>query len=239
MDPILIHKEPPSVCDYLPQESMQSIYGLAPDLEPSVYSELLRLGWRRMGPLVFRPDCPSCRKCLSLRIPVASFQPSRTQRRIWNRHSGDVVLRIASPSLNADRLELYRAFHANGHQTKGWPDQSAGNGAAALRVFLDNPFPTEEWSYWIDERLVGVGYVDVLREGLSAIYFFHDPQEHRRSLGTLNILRLISTARERGLPHVYLGYYVEGCRSLEYKARFKPHDVFIDGGWTSVRDRER
>ena len=98
-------------------------------------------------------------------------------------------------------------------------------------MFLANPFPTEEWSYWIGGRLAGVGYVDVLDEGLSAIYFFHDPRDARRSLGTVNILHLIEAARQRGLPHVYLGYYVDGCRSLEYKARFKPNEVFTGATW--------
>jgi len=149
-------------------------------------------------------------------------------------NADEVVLRIEAPRVTPERLEVYRAFHDHGHRTKGWPERSAegrGEGASGLGVFLDNPFPTEEWSYWIEDRLAGVGYVDVLDEGLSAIYFFHDPRESRRSLGTLNILRLIEAARQRGLPHVYLGYYVTGCRSLEYKARFKPNEVFTGALW--------
>ena len=104
-----------------------------------------------------------------------------------------------------------------------------------LNLYVANPFPTEEWSYWISGTLVGLGYVDALPEGLSAIYFVHAPDEHRRSLGTFNILTLIDAARRRGLPHVYLGYYVEGCRSLEYKARFRPHEVLNGGAWTGAR----
>ena len=100
-------------------------------------------------------------------------------------------------------------------------------------MFLTNPFPTEEWSYWVDDKLVGVGYVDALPEGLSAIYYYHEPTEHSRSLGTFNILKIIEAARQRGLPHVYLGYYVKGCRSLEYKARFRPNEILFDGRWTS------
>jgi arginine-tRNA-protein transferase len=98
-------------------------------------------------------------------------------------------------------------------------------------VFLRNPWDTEEWTYYLGERLMAVGYVDVLSEGLSAIYFFWDPGERHRSLGTFNILSLIASARHRGLPHVYLGYYVEGCRSLEYKARFRPNEMLIAGEW--------
>jgi len=231
---IVLYRESPSPCEYLPHESAQLLYGTAPHLLPSQYSELLRAGWRRFGSNVFRPDCPSCRKCLSLRVPVAAFRPSRTQRRIWKHHTGEVQVRIGTPCLTLERLEVYRAFHEHGHLTKGWPDRSAEDrreGASGLGVFLANPFPTEEWSYWIGDRLAGVGYVDVLDEGLSAIYFFHDPRDARRSLGTVNILHLIEAARQRGLPHVYLGYYVDGCRSLEYKARFKPNEVFTGATW--------
>ena len=92
-------------------------------------------------------------------------------------------------------------------------DERTGDGESGLDLFLRNPFPTEEWSYWIGDRLLGVGYVDVLAEGLSAIYFFHDPREHKRSLGTLNILHMIDAAGRRGLSHVYLAPYVKGCRS--------------------------
>src|SRR5262245_47641088 len=211
---------------------MQLLYGLAPELQPSEYSKLLKSGWRRIGPVVFTPQCPSCRQCLSLRGPVAAFRPSRRQRRIRKSNARDVVVRIASPSVTPERLELYRAFHAHGHQMKGWPDRSdEREGALGLSLLLSNPFPTEEWSYWIGDRLLGIGYVDVLQEGLSAIYFFHDPREHKRSLGTLNILHLIAAAAERRLSHVYLGYYVKGCRSLEYKARFKPNEVFTGTAW--------
>lgn len=145
-----------------------------------------------------------------------------------------MVLRIGAPRLSTERVELYKAFHDHGHQTKGWPDRSKegrGDGASGLRLFLDNPLPTEEWSYWIGDRLLGIGYVDVVAGGLSAIYFFHDPREHKRSLGTLNILHLIEAARQRDVAHVYLGYYVKGCRSLEYKARFRPNEVFTGGIW--------
>jgi leucyl-tRNA---protein transferase len=218
---------------------MQLQYGFAPRLQPSEYLELLKTGWRRMGPVIFRADCPGCCKCLSLRIPADSFRPSRTQRRILNRNTADVGITIAAPTMNAARVELFKAFHEHGHQMKGWPapgDNADGEIESRLGVFLRNPFPTEEWTYWIGDRLVGVGYVDALAEGLSAIYFFHDPREHRRSLGTFNVLKVIEAAGRRGLPHVYLGYYVEGCRSLEYKARFRPNEVLSDGGWQAFAE---
>ena len=187
----------------------------------------LRQGWRRFGPVIFRPECPSCRMCQSLRVPVTTFLPRESQRRAWNKNQGAVILRIDSPSVSAAKLDLFAKFLQHGHEAKGWP---ADNGDQ-LGLMIANPFPTEEWCYYLDDRLIAVGYVDALPEGLSAIYFYWDPAERHRSLGTYNVLSILASARERGLPHVYLGYYVEGCRSLDYKGRFRPNEVL--GGYGS------
>jgi arginine-tRNA-protein transferase len=99
-------------------------------------------------------------------------------------------------------------------------------------MLLQNPFRTEEWTYYLGRRLIAVAYVDALAEALSAIYCYYDPAEKARSLGTFNVLSLLASARERGLPHVYLGYYVAGCRSMEYKRNFRPNEVLrSDGTW--------
>ena len=101
---------------------------------------------------------------------------------------------------------------------------------------MDNPFPTQEWCYFLDGRLVGVGYVDDLPQGLSAIYFFYDPAHRNRSLGTWNVLNVIDVAAARGIPHVYLGYYVAGCQSMAYKTRFVPNQILgEDGRWHDFR----
>jgi arginine-tRNA-protein transferase len=97
---------------------------------------------------------------------------------------------------------------------------------------VDNPFPTQEWCYYLGKRLVAVGYVDDLPGGLSAIYFYYDPDERWRSLGTWNILCILEQAARRRIPHVYLGYYVEGCASMTYKCRFEPNQILgLDGRW--------
>jgi arginyl-tRNA--protein-N-Asp/Glu arginylyltransferase len=176
--------------------------------------------------VVFRPECPSCRMCQSQRVPVTTFRPRESQRRAWNKNQASVTLRIGSPSVSAAKLDLFARFQQHGHEAKGWPADNS-----SLGLLLANPFPTEEWCYYLGDRLIGVGYVDALPEGLSAIYFYYDPAERHRSLGTYNVLSILASARERGLPHVYLGYYVEGCRSLEYKARFRPNEV-LDGRGT-------
>jgi leucyl-tRNA---protein transferase len=212
-------------CEYLPDRLSQLRYELAPALQPADYVGRLEAGWRRFGPAMFRPECPSCAMCQSLRVPVAAFHASESQRRAWRRNHGTVAVRFGSPATSRDRLDLWRKFHEHGHRTKGWPAET-GNGPG---IMLHNPFPIEEWTYYLDDRLVGVGYVDVLPGSLSAIYFYWDPEERPRSLGTFHVLSMIAAVRERDLAYVYLGYYVEACRSLEYKARFRPNEVLRGG----------
>jgi len=231
MQRIATFKFPPSPCEYLPHQQSQLECELRAELDPMEYMQRLKEGWRRFGPVVFRPDCLECRSCQSLRIPVATFRQSAGQRRTWKRNQGEMELLVGTPVASSERLELLTKFHEHGHQVKGWPADEDYD--LRLKLHVTNPLPTEEWSYWIGERLVGVGYVDPLPEGLSAVYFFHDPAEHRRSLGTFNILKMVEAARRRGLPHVYLGYYVEGCRSMEYKARFRPNEILAAADWRS------
>ena len=220
----------PARCEYLPDRVARLEFIQADDMTREEYLGWLRNGWRRFGNFVFHPACGPCRMCQSLRVPVTSFQPRRTQRRIWASNTGVVSLTIREPTPSPAKRRLYHAFHQHQHLTRGWPAPDRDD---ALDSFADNPFPTEEWCYFVGDKLVGVGYVDALSDGLSAIYFFHDPDERRRSLGTLNVLSIIEEARRRDLPWVYLGYYVEGCRSVEYKGRFMPNEVLRpDGRWT-------
>jgi arginine-tRNA-protein transferase len=222
MDPNLTFISPPSPCGYLPDRLKQLRYELTPRIDPALYMDRLRDGWRRFGYVIFRPDCGACQMCQSLRVPTSTFHPSTSQRRVWRTNQASVTIRINNtPSSSAEKLHLLARFQQHGHEAKGWP----ADGGDSLDLLLANPFPTEEWCYYVGDRLVAVGYVDALPEGLSAIYFYYDPAERHRSLGTYNVLAILASARERGLPHVYLGYYVKGCRSLEYKGRFRPNEV--------------
>jgi leucyl-tRNA---protein transferase len=217
-----------SPCEYLPDRLWQLRYEIVPDLRPADYMQRLQQGWRRFGYVMFRPECPSCRMCQSLRVPVATFHPTPSQRRAWKRNHGAVTVRVGAPALSQDRLDLWARFHRHGHETKGWPAEAADDPG----MLLENPFRTEEWTYYLGNRLIAVGYVDALPEALSAIYCYYDPTERARSLGTFNILSLLASAREREVPHVYLGYYVAGCPSMEYKRRFRPNEVLRpDGTW--------
>ena len=224
---------PPAVCEFLPDRLRRMEYDVVRQITPAEYMERMQQGWRRFGHAMFRPACGSCRMCLSLRIPVATFHPDRSQLRAWKANVDEIRIVVGEPSLSSLKQTLFDRFHDHQHQAKGWPRQTGEETAS----FVDNPFPTEEWCYYLGDRLIGVGYVDSLPGGLSAMYFYYEPDERHRSLGTFNVLSVMAAARERRLAHVYLGYYVEGCRSLEYKGRFRPNEVLdADGRWVAFLD---
>ncbi|MEI7683512.1 MAG: arginyltransferase [Planctomycetota bacterium] len=228
---------PPSPCGYLPTQQWSLEYELIAAMSPADYMQRMKEGWRRFGHMVFRPKCRNCSQCRSVRVAVDRFTPNRSQRRVRKLNEGQLSVAIGPPSVSPLKLHLYDRYHAFQTDHKDWPAHAPKDPDDFCQSFIDNPFATEEWSYYVGSKLVGVGYVDALPEGLSAIYFFYDPDERDRQLGTFNVLSLIDETRRRGLPHLYLGYYVQGCPSLEYKASFRPNETLESGqGWTPFRE---
>ena len=226
----------PHACSYLPDQTARLRYDFVASLSPEEYGELMLAGWRRFGRAVFRPVCEACEACRPIRVNVAAFRPNSSQKRAAKANAGAVELRVGEPSVTAEKLALYDLFHDFQHDHQGWPDRGPKSADDYAEAFVDQPFAVQEWCYYRGGRLVGVGYVDALPVGLSAIYFFYDPTERAHSLGTYNVLQVLAAAADRGDAYAYLGYHVEGCRSLEYKANFRPFER-LDGGknWLSGR----
>jgi arginine-tRNA-protein transferase len=165
-------------------------------------------------------------------VDVAGFRPNRSQRRNRRLNENVVQLSIDRPVASPAALDLYDRYHAHQTETKGWPEHGPKDVTNYRESFVSNPIPVEEWQYTIEDRLVGVGFVDRVPTGLSAVYFFYEPAERDRGLGTFNVLSVIARARDWGLPYVYLGYYAAGAASLEYKANFlRAETLSPDGSW--------
>jgi leucyl-tRNA---protein transferase len=236
MESLFRYTAPPSPCGYLPAELWSLEYEVVGALTAAEYQRRLLDNWRRFGPMLFRPRCPSCNACCSLRVLVDRFRPDRSQRRCAKLNDADIKVHIGTPGVTHEKLRLYDRYHAFQTDQKDWPEHPVKDVDSYCNSFIDNPPFTEEWCYERSGKLVGVGYVDAVPRGLSAIYFFYDPAERPRSLGTWNVLRLIHECRARGLPHLYLGYFVEGCSSLAYKARFVPNEIRTpEGKWAAFR----
>jgi arginine-tRNA-protein transferase len=222
----------PSRCGYLPDRLWSLEYELMNAITPAEYAQRMLQGWRRFGAMLFRPQCESCTACRPIRVCVERFRPKRSQRRAWKANEGQIELRIGRPSVTRAKLSLYDRYHAFQADAKGWPQHPARDAAGYASSFVENPFPTQEWCFYLGPELVGVGYVDDLPVGLSGIYFFYEPKLRPRSLGTWNVLKLIEVSAARKRPYLYLGYYVSGCGSMEYKKQFVPNQILeVDGTW--------
>ena len=225
---------PPGPCDYVPHHISQREYLCVATMDADEYMAYLLAGWRRFGHIIFRQSCSGRDACRSLRVDAARIRLDRSQRRARTANEGTIRLCIGDPEVTPLKVALVDRFHADRSETRGWSRSEPGDLAEFARRFVFNPFPTQEWCYFLDDVLVGVGYVDELAGGLSAIYFARDPTHRDRSLGTWNVLCLVDRARALGLPHVYLGYHALGCPSLEYKGRFRPNQSLDpDGVWRS------
>jgi arginine-tRNA-protein transferase len=220
--------EPPRACSYLPDVRASLEVRVLVDVTPQELDTMLERGWRRFGPAYFRPACSPCGECVTLRVPVAAFAPSKSQRRAAKAASR---LRrvVARPKVDAERLALYARWHDQREEARGWEP----NTIDAERYAIDFAFPhpcAREVAFYDDEaggKLVGVGICDETPRAMSAAYFYYAPEYARMSLGTANVVLLVEDAKERGLPYVYLGYRVRACPSLRYKAAFRPHELLV------------
>jgi arginine-tRNA-protein transferase len=196
------------------------------DVAPGEFGALLARGWRRFGRTFFRPACESCAECVSLRLLVSTFRPSRSQRRARNQAS-DLDRIVDRPRVDSERVELYRRWHAQREVHRGWHP----NPMAAEDYAEEFAYP-HAFSYEVAfrdpraaDRLVGLGLVDAVPDALSAVTFFWDPDHAPSSLGVVHVVMLVEQAAAAGLRAVYLGYRVSGCASLAYKARYRPHEL--------------
>ena len=215
---------PPDQCSYLPQETWSLDYRLIRDIEDRNYEELLCRGWRRHGRYFFRPACPHCTKCRSLRIVVERFAPSKSQRRVLRRNE-DVRVVVREPSVTPRHLHIFNAWHADMHRRRGWPLRT-DTAEEYYEAFLAGRYDfASEFLYLRGRQLVGVGLVDAAPQALSSVYFYHDPEWRDDSPGTFSALQEIRYAQQTGRRHIYLGYWIAECPSMAYKNRFQPHEI--------------
>ncbi len=198
-------------------------YRLMIEVEPNELEALLTRGWRRFGPAYFRPSCAACDGCVSIRLDVHRFLPTQSQKRAHKRAQRFSV-KVHQPSVDEMRLALHQRWHQTREAARGW-DPSALSEEDYATQFAFPSSTGREMAWYDDETLVAVSLIDVTPKCLSAAYFFYDPSIARLSPGIGNVMLCVDMARELGCQHVYLGYRVEGCPSLEYKNLFHPHET--------------
>ena len=220
-------------CSYLAGERAVSQVATPPQLISSkIYSELVHCGFRRSGLFTYRPRCPTCSACVPVRLPVARFAPSRSQRRSLKAH-GALQARELPLADVAEHYQLYRRYQQARHAGGGMDQDDHEQYANFL---LQSGVDTRLIEFSENGVLRMASIIDVLSDGLSSVYTFYDPDLPGASLGTYNILWQIAQCAANDLPYLYLGYWIRDSRKMAYKARFRPIEGLIDGVWRELDD---
>ncbi len=227
----------PQPCPYLPGKVERKLFtALQGDGAAHLNDVLSHQGFRRSQNVLYRPSCAGCSACLSARIVVAGFQPRRGQRKILQRNAR-LERSSGSPWATDAQFSLFRRYLDARHATGGMADMDSHEFAAMIE---ETPVRSRVVEYRAPRRdgrgdeLVAVCLTDVLTDGVSMVYSFFDPDRGADSLGTFVILDHVEIARAAGLPFVYLGYWVPGSPKMDYKARFRPLEIFAEGRWTAL-----
>lgn len=226
----------PYTCPYLEDRTaVSAVYDPHVPIDDALYSKLISHGFRRSGYRLYRPQCPGCAACESLRIPAEGFLPNRSQRRTWRRNA-DLAVRLEPPAYRREHFTLYKRYQQQRHPEG---EMDFEDPADYARACLESPVDTRLVTFRDRPgRLLAVAITDFLEAGLSAMYTFFEPEAARRSLGTYAILWQVEYARQRGLPHVYLGYWVRECAKMAYKSQFRPAEVWTGQAWRTLAPDE-
>jgi arginine-tRNA-protein transferase len=200
----------------------QAVFG---SLTEATVGMFLERGYRRNGNCIYTMHCVGCKECIPIRLYPEFFQPNRNQKRVWAKNK-DLSVGLAPVTMSDENLTLLNRFL----KTR-FPDGSADAESYYSGFFITSMTKCFEIRYRTADRLLGVAIVDCSDQWLNAVYFYFDPDQSQRSPGTLNILYLIDFCQRHGIGLLYLGYWIQRLRGMEYKAAFKPHEILYDGVW--------
>ena len=227
----------PQPCPYLDGRLERKLFtSLQGDSAQKLNDSLSKQGFRRSQNVLYRPSCTECSACMSARISVEDFTPTKSQKRTLRRNA-HLERRATSPWATDEQFDLFREYLESRHAEGGMADMDVFEFAAMVE---ETPIRSRVVEY-VDkgsDDLTAVCLTDVLDDGLSMVYSFYKPDLQRQSLGTFMILDHIEIARQTGLPYVYLGYWVPGSSKMGYKAKFSGLEVYSGGKWIKMRDPE-
>jgi leucyl-tRNA---protein transferase len=234
--PQFFYTTAPLPCPYVPGRTERKVVTeiTGPDAD-TLHDRLSRAGFRRSHNIAYAPVCPACQACVPIRIPVMTFQPDRTLRRIAKVNAMLEGFEVPARA-TAEQFQLFQRYQQARH---GEGDMATMSFYDYRAMIEDTPIETFIVEFRDpDDRMVGTCLADKLGDGLSAVYSFFAPGLEKRSIGTYTILWLVERSKQLGLPYVYLGYWVPESRKMAYKSRFRPSEILIGGTWRILTDAD-
>jgi len=214
-------------CSYFNSEVSDIRYRYINKCTKEDYQNMLEHGWRRFGKMHFVPECKNCTKCISMRIDVANYKFSRSEKRVFKKNAS-TKLYIQAPSLTLEHLRLYDKYHFHMSEKKQWSYSSIEPAEYDRSYIQGKDEFTKEFLYVRDNKLIGVTLVDILPKAVSAIYCFYDHDYEDLSIGKFSILTQIKIARELNIPYIYLGYWIKNHYSMGYKEKYSPFEILAN-----------
>ncbi len=208
------------ICPYLKDRYWSLLTMEASSISKTEYENLLNIGYRKNGNIYYLPKCHDCEECRSLRVLVDNFKYSRRNKKILKKNS-DITIKIKKPSYSKEKIKIYKKYIKDKHNDDLLYDVEYNY----MFSFLTSNDYTQEMDYYLNDKLIGVGILEILVNSISSVYFYYDTNFMDRSLGIFSILKEIEFTRRLGKKYLHLGYYVHDCQSMNYKSRFKPNEI--------------
>jgi leucyl-tRNA---protein transferase len=221
-------------CGYLPNKLAQSLIATPQHLvDAETYSSLIQQGFRRSGNFAYRPHCENCRECIPVRIILQDFIPNRSQKRAYKQHQ-NLVTTILPVAFYAEHYALYAAYQKARHTNDelNQDDNADENDVEQYRHFLcETNVESVMVEFRENEQLKMVSVIDLVHDGISAVYTFYETSDAKASLGTFNVLWQIEWAKSLNFPYLYLGYWIKDSKKMAYKQNFMPLEKLIGNEW--------
>lgn len=222
----------PETCSYLSdRQSVSAFANPNIDMDLETYNELIQFGFRRSGGYLYRPHCPNCEECVSIRILTNEFRLSKNDKRTLRKNK-DLEIYQLDEKFVEEHFELYQRYINSRHIGGSMENPTRSD---YRRFLISDWTDTTFIEFRLGKKLLAVAVTDITSTGNSAVYTFFDPDQKDRSLGHYAILKQIELTRENSLPYLYLGYWIKNSGKMNYKARYKPSEGFINDEWVELK----
>ena len=222
---IPVYRHDYGACPYLPDRNWVTQFFQTSDMPEALYESLLNVGWRRSSNIFYLNDCENCKECIPIRVDADNFKASKSQRKCLNKNA-DIRIEREPATFRQQDFELFKKYDESWHDSKHNVDEESYR-----QMNVESPLCTEVMRYFIADELVGLSWIDVLPNAISSVYFSFDPDFSERSLGVFSMLKEIELCRDLGKRWLQVGFYIKGCKKMNYKSKYKPYQLLIDNEW--------